>query len=347
YTPAYPGLEGLDIQVYPNPVLSELYLHVNVDNGSTLRVEVPQHATEGEGVVQGTVRVLSPVIADLSVELVSDDTAEVIVEADTTILAGASSATFEITVVDDGELDSTQIATIAASAEGYFAMADEIAVFDDETATLTIDLPVAATEGDGVLIGQGTVSVDQAPTSDVVVELDSNDTTEIVVSTKVILPAGQTSATFDLTVVDDGELDDVQNVTVTAHVANWTDGLGTIGVFDNENYDLFVAVPADVWEDAGLLAEAAVIGISGTLPDDLLVSLSSIGATALEVPPTVTIPAGETSVAFDLVLGGDDQETGSRISTVAAVADGFDGGSDSVRIKDDDVHGFAFDTVES
>lgn len=39
-TPVYPGEEGLDLQVYPNPVLSELYLHVEVEQGASLRVEV-------------------------------------------------------------------------------------------------------------------------------------------------------------------------------------------------------------------------------------------------------------------------------------------------------------------
>jgi hypothetical protein len=39
-TPAYPGQDDLDLQIYPNPVLNELYLHINVDKGSSLRVEV-------------------------------------------------------------------------------------------------------------------------------------------------------------------------------------------------------------------------------------------------------------------------------------------------------------------
>jgi hypothetical protein len=39
-TPAYTGPEGMNIQVYPNPLLSELYLHVDLDQASDLRVEV-------------------------------------------------------------------------------------------------------------------------------------------------------------------------------------------------------------------------------------------------------------------------------------------------------------------
>jgi hypothetical protein len=39
-TPASPGPEGLHLELYPNPVVSELYVHVEVDQGATLRVEV-------------------------------------------------------------------------------------------------------------------------------------------------------------------------------------------------------------------------------------------------------------------------------------------------------------------
>jgi len=39
-TPAYTALEGLDLKVYPNPVISELSLYVKVDQASDLRVEV-------------------------------------------------------------------------------------------------------------------------------------------------------------------------------------------------------------------------------------------------------------------------------------------------------------------
>ena len=41
YSTAGPGgTEGLDLEIYPNPVVSELYLHLNVKQGSELRVEV-------------------------------------------------------------------------------------------------------------------------------------------------------------------------------------------------------------------------------------------------------------------------------------------------------------------
>jgi len=86
-----------------------------------------------------------------------------------------------------------------------------------------------------VLTGQGMVSIPGTLDSDLTVSLASNDTTEVTVPSTVTISAGQTSATFDLTIVDDTEIDGTQTVTVTASVFGWTDGTDTIAVADNES----------------------------------------------------------------------------------------------------------------
>ncbi len=125
-------------------------------------------------------------------------------------------------------------------------------------ATLTVTLPLSATEGDSLPTGAGSVTVDQAPTGDVVVELTSDDTTEVAVPATVTILTGQTSATFDVTVIDDTEIDDMQVATITAHVDGWTDGSAMIDVVDDEDYDLVLALPADAWEGDGSLARAEI-----------------------------------------------------------------------------------------
>ena len=106
---------------------------------------------------------------------------------------------------------------------------------DNETKTLTVSVPASASEGDGVLGSQGTVSIFATEASDVVVTLSSDDTSELTVPLTVTITAGSTSATFDLTVVDDAVLDGDQVVTVTASAAGYTSGSDTITVQDNES----------------------------------------------------------------------------------------------------------------
>ena len=50
----------------------------------------------------------------------------------------------------------------------------------------------------------------------------------------VMLPPGQTSVVFNISVIDEVEIDGPQFVTITATVTNWTPGIANITVDDNE-----------------------------------------------------------------------------------------------------------------
>lgn len=69
----------------------------------------------------------------------------------------------------------------------------------------------------------GTLTVASAPFSALTVALTSSDLTEVTVPATVTIPAGQTSITFPVTIVDDTEIDGTQSVTITAQITNWTD----------------------------------------------------------------------------------------------------------------------------
>lgn len=334
---------------------------LDVETAPPLLVDVPADAAEGDAMVQGTLSILSALGDDLLVYLSSDDPSEATVPDTATILAGQTAATFEISILDDAELDGFQEVRITATAAGHARGSDVMTVADNETATLTVDLPDGASEGDGVLSGAGTVTcwsagfslsaqpkgwTPTAPTSNVVVELNSEDTTEVIVPATVTIPAGRTSVTFNVRIVDDVEIDGTGSATITARVANWTDGSKTMDVFDNEHLDLIVTLPAGAWESDGVLTGAAAVSISGTLPTDLVVSLGSDDS-ELNVPATATIPAGDTSVHFDLTVVDDSDSDGVQTATVSATAAGFNDGSGTMDITDDDVHHFAFDTIDT
>ena len=110
---------------------------------------------------------------------------------------------------------------------------------------VTLTLPVAAAEGDGVLPGQGSVSIPTAAGEDLVVALTTEDPSEISVPSQVIIPAGATSASFDVTVLDDSELDGAQSVRVIAGSTGYSRGAATILVTDNDSATL----GGTVWRD--------------------------------------------------------------------------------------------------
>jgi uncharacterized repeat protein (TIGR01451 family) len=310
-----------------------------------LSVSVPSTATEGDPPTNGVVSVTPVPGTNLIVNLASSDTTEATVPATVTILAGQTNATFTLTIIDDTELDGPQKATVTASAPGFTSGSASITVNDNETATLSVSLPAMTIEGAGTVTGQ--VFVDATPSANVTVTLSSSDTTELIVPTSVAVTAGQTSAVFVATVVDDTVIDGPQNATVTAHVAGWTDGSTTITVLDNENYNLTVVLPAQIAEADGVITNGGSVSISGTLSSNLVVSLASSDTTELIVPASATIVAGQTSAAFNLTAIDDGVTDGPQLVTVTASAGGFTNGTATVTVLDSDVHHFVFASISS
>ena len=107
-------------------------------------------------------------------------------------------------------------------------------------------------------------------------------------------------------------------------------------MFDNENLNLTVSLPASAAENIGVLTNAGVVSISGTLTTNLPVSLVSGNPGKLSVPSLVTIPAGQVSSAFSLTLVDNSIADGQTNVTVTASAAGFTNGTASILVTDDE-----------
>jgi secreted trypsin-like serine protease len=204
-------------------------------------VEVPETVAEGDGILTGQVRLDNAVDYSLKITLTPDNPAEIAVPETVIIPAGEISADFNISILDDIVLDGAKSVTVSASASGYLSDEKIIIVKDNESATLTVSLPESATEGDGVLSGQGAVHIDMIAAADFTVYLASDDTSEITVPESVIIPAGKDTASFDLTVIYDIFDDGTRAATVTASAEGWTSGSNIIQVL-NYKLDFFTEV---------------------------------------------------------------------------------------------------------
>ena len=89
------------------------------------------------------------------------------------------------------------------------------------------------------------------------VSLQSSDTSEVTVPTTVTIPAGQTSALFSVTVVDDTAIDGTQTVMLTASATGWTPGTSSLTVHDNESQTLTLHLPPSTAEDVHAIADEA------------------------------------------------------------------------------------------
>jgi hypothetical protein len=303
---------------------------------SRLGVSLPASATEGDGVLsnQAFVSVMHAPPSDLTINLTSSNPLKVTVPATATIPAGQTNAAFDMNIVDNGILDGTASAIITASAPGYNDGTNSMLVFDNETATLTMLLPAVVTEGDAPI--QGTIISSAPATYDVQIQLASSDTNSIQVPASVALPAGQTSAVFSANIIDDGQINWDRNITLIAHVTNWTDGVGTVLVHDNESTNLLLHVPAHARESNGTLNNAGKIRILGPVATNVVVALASSDTNEVIVPPTVTIFSGQTSAVFNVTLIDDNRPDGPQSITVTGSALGFANGQGSIDVTDNE-----------
>lgn len=318
---AYSGWNIDDIAIRGVPVKS-------------LAFALPADTTEGDAPTTVTLTVTPVPTAPQTVTLASSAPAQATVPDSITLAAGQASATFDLTPVDDALADGSQPVTITASSAGFSDRAAATVVHDNEARALTLSVPAALTEGMGAVSGQASVGLDTPADVDVRVFLDSSDATELIVPASVVIPAGQSSVAFDLSVPEDGLIDGAQTAVVTASITNWTAAAGTVTISDNEAATLTVTLPASVLEGQAGAAPSGSVDLSGLTPAPLTVALASGDESEVTVPAIVTIPAGQSRATFTLVVVEDNVLDGPQTAAITASASGFTDGTAALVIYD-------------
>jgi alpha-tubulin suppressor-like RCC1 family protein len=298
----------------------------------SMSVVLPPAVLEGDGVLvgKGAVVLREALKKDLAVTLSSSNPSEVFVPGRMTLPAGQTSASFDLTVLDDTLLDGPQAVRVTAFALGYVPAGATLEVDDNESATLSIEVPTVVTESDGWLPFRARVSVSTAPDRDITVYLSSEDTTEVIVPATIVIPAGQTSVPFSVQVLDDWEVDGLQEVVISAGVPGWGFEARRIDVEDNEAAELFVAMEERNDGSGKRLNTKGIVAILAPLAFDLVVELFSDDPSEAAVPRFVIVPAGETMSYFDIVTV-EPGAGGSREVAITASAPGWSSGVLSFR----------------
>ena len=158
----------------------------------------------------------------MTVSLLSNEINKLTVPATVTIPAGATSATFPVTVVNDEQIDGNETATITASASGFQSGSDSAVVVDDNVPTLSLTLAeTTVSEAAGADATTGTVSIASPASQPITIVLASSDTTAATVPTSVVIDAGQESASFPIAAVNNGLDIGDQTAIITASVETY------------------------------------------------------------------------------------------------------------------------------
>ena len=286
---------------------------------------------------QGQVSIPTALNTNLVVSLLSEDPFELVASLSVTIPAGATSASFDVTPIDDNLLNGTHGAKVLAMADGFRSTDGLFLIHDHENTTLHLHTPAAILEGDNIYLPH--VSTEAPVDADVRVILSVDPPGAISfgpLDPIVIIPKGDTnSSMFQIQAPDNGCIDGPRQFKLVASVANWHGATNTITILDAAKTNLTMIGPPMVLEGSGRLAKVAAVGISGVLSTDLVVTVTSDWP-LVSALGTVTIPAGKTKAWFDLLIGDDPFVEPSFWVTLTASAPGFASGRCIVWMIDND-----------
>ncbi|MCX6950590.1 MAG: hypothetical protein NTV51_00135, partial [Verrucomicrobia bacterium] len=311
--------------------------------GSAVALALPPQATEAATGITGSLTLPAATAASTTFTLASSAPAKLTVPATVVVPAGQTTVTFAVTLPDDTLVDGNRLVTVTATATGYQAANASVTVIDNDTATLALSVPATATEGDAPKTA--TLTLSAIPAGPVSVTLSSSVPARATVPATITFSPGQSTATFPIAIVNDGIINGSQAVTVTAAVAGWTSATGTITVQDDESTSLAVIIPASLRE--GDAPKTGSVRLNGVLTTNLVVALNSSDPTAVTVPASVTISAGQNSADFTLTIIDDTVADGPQPFVLTATASGFTTGTANGTVRDNEAHHFSFATIGS
>jgi hypothetical protein len=140
----------------------------------------------------------------ITLQLTSNDTTEATLPRSVIIPAGSSQTTVGVDIVDDSLFDGSQTVLLTATSVGYKDGSATLTVTDYQPLSLVFQATELMEESTTKNKTQVEVSIrSPAPAGGVTVLLTTNLPTQLRIPASVVIPAGQLSAAFQVSVVDD------------------------------------------------------------------------------------------------------------------------------------------------
>jgi hypothetical protein len=281
--------------------------------------------SENSGSATGTVSIPQPLGTNLTVSLAVINPAtglpatDVTIPATATILAGQTSVNFAITGVNDALFNGTRTIIIQPTAAGFSGVSYPLDVTDDDAGALvlTINNNVSGlTEGS---TRTATVTRNSPTTQALLVSLASLNPGEVSVPASVLIPVGQSSATFTFTAVQDGLIDGDRSATLEAWAPSYSPGTDSVLVLDSGVNTTLPSITVGSNVDITKLAgnqTGGTIAVDRTNSNRLFMASSTADGTGLV--GAYSTDGGQTWTTRSLATGADGLPAGLRDPSVAA-----------------------------
>lgn len=305
----------------------------DTDPSLTLTTEALD-VTEGESIELkiGAERISSE---DIKVNLYCDESSRFVIPSSIVIPAGESFVTVSVEAREDEIPDIEHVVTFTASADRYQSASINTVLLDNDVPTLQMKLiPAAVSEAAGPMgvnaVLRRTDNIDKTVT---VKFSDDSNGGLYYTRQSVEMPAGVEELTVSLGPVDNAIVDGerVYNISAAVFIASCScnanngtsDGIVTcpLTVYDNDGPALTLTSSSSILKEGGEIV--MTLSRNTDTGKEQTVTLSSEHETELEYPHVITIPAGQSSVAFTVKSKGNTSTGDDFTATITAEAEGF------------------------
>ncbi len=243
------GSRAVQLEVSaPGDVAALLDLEVidDDDPGLTLRID-PAQIGEADGpmAATATLRRARGLARAQRVRVAVDDPARVVVPLEVIFGAGRDEVSFAVGAVNNRDNDGAAVARVTASIvetlSGRVLAVSEpvtVTVQDDDSAALRLSLGGGVAREGLAPAFNGVITRNSDTALALTVRLSSSDVGEATVPETVVIPAGQTSAPFPVTTLEDGAVDGNQRLTLTAAADGHAPASASLTVTDGDLPDL-------------------------------------------------------------------------------------------------------------
>ncbi len=185
-----------------------------------------------------------------------------------------------------------------------------------ENRSISEDRGLSANRGDRT---KATLTRHVTDTPELTVNLSSTPAARV--PTTVTFAAGETTASFTVSAIDDTLVTGTQTATITAAANGFVSGAAVVDVLDNDVPRLSLTLATNVITENGRTTAGIIRNTDVSTP--LTVLLSSSDRTEATVPEQITFNRGERLAIFSISGVADGILDGTQAVTISAAAPGF------------------------
>ena len=198
---------------------------------------------------------------------------------------------------------------------------DEVRVLGEDDQRSVVEMASPLIEGTGPQAGYVVLSF--APAEPLTLTLTVSQPGQLIVPPTVTVPAGARSVGFEFSAAENSSVDLTRTVSVTATADGVIPTAARVTIYDDEAPVPTLTVPAQLFEGQ-LPVNNASVSIDRPATAPLTLHLGANPAVGeVTMPASVTIPAGQTQVAFTIQATDDYRIDGTIAVTITATAAGI------------------------